>query len=132
MLLGTIQASYSTTTVIYCPCNTPLRVSQSVYVIVIKQDSHCHCEGCATQGQLVSSLSLSQSHCLCMDLFSEICLFCGLPYFPKTATVALWLRRPPREREVVGSIPGRVIGLVKFVFFVVFRTFLKPPRWPCG
>ena len=27
-----------------------------------------------------------------------------------TATVALWLRRPLREREVVGSIPGRVIA----------------------
>ena len=26
-----------------------------------------------------------------------------------TATVALWLRHPPREREFVGSIPGRVI-----------------------
>ena len=26
----------------------------------------------------------------------------------KTATVALWLRRPPREREVVGSIPGSI------------------------
>ena len=26
-----------------------------------------------------------------------------------TATVALWLRRPPHEREVVGSIPGHVI-----------------------
>ena len=23
-----------------------------------------------------------------------------------TASVALWLERPPREREVVGSIPG--------------------------
>ena len=27
----------------------------------------------------------------------------------KTATVALWLKRPPREPEVVGSIPGRVL-----------------------
>ena len=26
-----------------------------------------------------------------------------------TATVALWLRRPPREWEIVGSIPGCVI-----------------------
>ena len=26
-----------------------------------------------------------------------------------TATVALWLRRPPREQEVMGSIPGRVM-----------------------
>ena len=29
--------------------------------------------------------------------------------FSATATVALWFRCPPREREVVGSIPGRFI-----------------------
>ena len=27
-------------------------------------------------------------------------------FFP-TAAVAYWLERPPRERELVGSIPGR-------------------------
>ena len=42
----------------------------------------------------------------CVSLVSvNIASFPGV----STATVALWLRRPPREREVVGSIPGRVL-----------------------
>ena len=41
------------------------------------------------------------------------CVIGQLATFNKTATVALWLRRPPREREVVGSIPGRVLPKTK-------------------
>ena len=36
-----------------------------------------------------------------------ICLLLAVILLLTTATVALWLERPPREREVVGSIPGR-------------------------
>ena len=45
-----------------------------------------------------------------------------------TATVALWLRRPPREREVVGSIPGRVLPKTKIGILVA----APPGVWHYG
>ena len=67
-----------------------------------------------------AKVSENWAQCICRSFDSGLCayslyfcndincLFCSL--FPHTldltAAVALWLERPPREQEVVGSIPA--------------------------
>ena len=51
-----------------------------------------------------------------MIILMSIIIDFSMRYLPVTATVALWLRRPLHEREVVGSILGRVIPKTKLAF----------------
>ena len=61
--------------------------------------------------------------CGCFGIIALVVLVVGyigitLSICPSTAMVALWLRHPPREREVLGSIPGRVIPkTLKWAFY---------------